>query len=86
MDTLKLFKEAVSLILMDDSFSIETEGNTICLENLRHFITLLTENSNKLFVHHLFLNEVKKSWKRMQETPQRSCGAGNTNSEVVSGV
>ena len=32
MDTLKLFREAASSILMDDSFSIETEGNTICLE------------------------------------------------------
>ena len=62
MDTLKLLQEAASSILMDDSFSIETEGNTIYLENLYRFIRLLTENASKPFVpeRHLFLSEVKR--------------------------
>ena len=62
MDTRKLFREAANSILMDDSFSIETEGNTICLENSRRFIRLLTENANEPFVpeRHVFLSEVKR--------------------------
>ena len=60
MDTLKLFREAASSILMDDSFSIETEANSICLENSWRFIRLLTENVNEPFVPHIFLSEVKR--------------------------